>query len=90
MGVDGQLNILEPSMGTGHFYQLLPSSMRKSQLYGVELESVSGQIAKQLYPEAKIHITGFETADLKDNFFDLIVGNVPLVIISAVTQRMEI
>ena len=65
MGVDGQLNILEPSMGTGHFYQLLPSSMRKSQLYGVELESVSGQIAKQLYPEAKIHITGFETADLK-------------------------
>ena len=77
MGVDGQLNILEPSMGTGHFYQLLPSSMRKSQLYGVELESVSGQIAKQLYPEAKIHITGFETADLKDNFFDLIVGNVP-------------
>lgn len=77
MRVDGKLNILEPSMGTGHFYQLLPDSMKESQLYGVELESMSGKIAKQLYPKAKIQITGLEDAVLQDNFFDLIIGNVP-------------
>ena len=77
MGVDGKLNILEPSMGTGHFYQLLPDSMKESQLYGVELESVSGKIAKQLYPKAKIQITGLEDATFSDNFFDLVIGNVP-------------
>ena len=58
MGVDGKLNILEPSMGTGHFYQLLPDSMKESQLYGVELESVSGPLVKEMYPKAKSQDTG--------------------------------
>ncbi|MCR0367745.1 helicase SNF2, partial [[Clostridium] innocuum] len=69
-------NILEPSMGVGNFFGMLPEEMRNSRLYGVELDSVSGRIAKQLYPNADITVGGFETTDRRD-FFDLAIGNVP-------------
>ena len=69
-------NILEPSMGVGNFFGCLPESMQGSKLYGVELDSITGRIAKQLYPKADITIAGFETTDRKD-FYDLAVGNVP-------------
>jgi len=70
-------NILEPSMGVGNFFGLLPDSMAKSRLYGVELDSVTGRIAKQLYPNANIQITGFERTNFPDNFFDVSLGNIP-------------
>ena len=69
-------NILEPSMGVGNFFGLLPEQMQGSKLYGVELDSITGRIAKQLYPKADITIAGFEITDRKD-FYDLAVGNVP-------------
>ena len=69
-------NILEPSMGVGNFFGMLPEEMQSSRLYGVELDSITGRIAKQLYPKANITIAGFETTDRRD-FFDLAVGNVP-------------
>ena len=69
-------NILEPAMGVGNFFGLLPQEMQGSRLYGVELDSITGRIAKQLYPKADITVAGFETTDRKD-FFDLAVGNVP-------------
>ena len=69
-------NILEPSMGVGNFFGLLPENMSGSRLYGVELDSITGRIAKQLYPKANITVAGFETTDRRD-FFDLAVGNVP-------------
>ena len=69
-------NILEPSMGVGNFFGMLPEEMRNSRLYGVELDPVSGCIAKQLYPKADITVGGFETTDRRD-FFDLAIGNVP-------------
>ena len=69
-------NILEPSMGVGNFFGMLPENMRGSRLYGVELDSITGRIAQQLYPKANIAIAGFETTDRRD-FFDLAVGNVP-------------
>lgn len=69
-------NILEPSMGVGNFFGMLPESMSQSNLYGVELDSLTGRIAKQLYPKADITIAGFETTDRRD-FYDLAVGNVP-------------
>ena len=69
-------NILEPSMGVGNFFGMLPDSMAESNLYGVELDSISGRIAKQLYPNAEITVAGFETTDRRD-FFDLAIGNVP-------------
>ena len=69
-------NILEPSMGVGNFFGMLPEEMRNSRLYGVELDPVSGRIAKQLYPKADITVGGFETTDRRD-FFDLAIGNVP-------------
>ena len=69
-------NILEPAMGVGNFFGLLPESMVGSRLYGVELDSLTGRIARQLYPEADITVAGFETTDRRD-FFDLAVGNVP-------------
>ena len=68
--------ILEPAMGVGNFFGMLPESMRTSRLYGVELDSISGRIARQLYPDADITIAGFETTNRK-NSFDLVVGNVP-------------
>ena len=69
-------NILEPSMGVGNFFGMLPEEMQSSRLYGVELDSITGRIAKQLYPKANITVAGFETTDRRD-FFDLAVGNVP-------------
>ena len=69
-------NILEPSMGVGNFFGMLPESMESSRLYGVELDSITGRIAKQLYPKADITVAGFETTDRRD-FFDLAIGNVP-------------
>ena len=69
-------NILEPSMGVGNFFGLLPESMQNSRLYGVELDSITGRIAQKLYPKADITVAGFETTDRRD-FFDLAVGNVP-------------
>ncbi len=69
-------NILEPAMGIGNFFGMLPESMSGSRLYGVELESISGRIAKQLYPKAHITVAGFETTNRRD-FYDLAVGNVP-------------
>lgn len=70
-------NILEPSCGIGNFFGLLPEKMKGSKLYGVELDSISGRIAKLLYPKAKIEICGYEKTDFPNNFFDLAVGNVP-------------
>lgn len=78
MGVHGG-NILEPSMGTGAFFAHKPSSfdLHSAKLYGVELDELTGRIARQLYQKARIQITGFEKADLPDSFFDCAVGNVP-------------
>ena len=69
-------NILEPSMGVGNFFGMLPDTMQGSRLYGVELDSITGRIAKKLYPQAGITVAGFETTDRRD-FYDLAVGNVP-------------
>ena len=69
-------NILEPSMGVGNFFGMLPDTMADSRLYGVELDSITGRIAKMLYPQADITVAGFETTDRRD-FYDLAVGNVP-------------
>ena len=69
-------NILEPSMGVGNFFGMLPESLAGSRLYGVELDSISGRIARQLYPKADITVAGFETTDRRD-FYDLAIGNVP-------------
>ena len=69
-------NILEPSMGVGNFFGMLPDTMQGSRLYGVELDSITGRIAQKLYPEANIKVAGFETTDRRE-FYDLAVGNVP-------------
>ena len=69
-------NILEPSMGVGNFFGMLPEGMQSSRLYGVELDSITGRIAQKLYPQADITVAGFETTDRRD-FYDLAVGNVP-------------
>ena len=70
-------NVLEPSMGTGHFFGTMPEQLRGSRLFGVEKDSISGRIAKLLYPQAEIQVKGFEETDFTDNFFDVAVGNVP-------------
>lgn len=70
-------NILEPSCGVGNFFGLLPAEMSDSKLYGVELDSISGRIAKQLYPHADIQNVGYENSELPDNFFDVVIGNIP-------------
>lgn len=70
-------NILEPSVGIGNFIGNLPEEMKKSKFYGVELDSISGRIAKQLYPQSKIEIKGLENTNLSNNFFDIAIGNVP-------------
>ncbi|MDE6433058.1 MAG: helicase [Lachnospiraceae bacterium] len=70
-------NVLEPSMGTGHFFGTMPEQLRGSRLFGVEKDSISGRIAKLLYPQADIQVKGFEETDFTDNFFDVVVGNVP-------------
>ena len=70
-------NILEPSMGVGNFFGMLPESMGESKLYGVELDSITGRIARQLYPNARIEVNGFEKTQYPDGVFDLAIGNVP-------------
>ncbi len=70
-------NILEPAMGIGNFFGMLPEKMQESRLYGVELDGITGRIAKQLYPKADIKISGFEKTDYPNDFFDVAVGNVP-------------
>lgn len=70
-------NILEPSCGIGNFFGLIPSSMSKSKLYGVELDSITGRIAKQLYPKSKISVCGYEKTNFPKDFFDIAIGNVP-------------
>ena len=69
-------NVLEPSCGVGNFFGMLPDDMSSSRLYGVELDSITGRIARQLYPDARITISGFEKTQRRD-FFDLAIGNVP-------------
>lgn len=76
MGIEPK-RILEPSMGIGNFFGMLPETMRRASLYGVELDSITGRIAKQLYPEAHIDVMGYEKTEFQDEFFDLAVGNVP-------------
>ena len=76
MGAE-EVNILEPSCGTGNFLGMLPQEMQNSKLYGVELDSISGRIAKQLYQNANIKVQGYEKADLPDSFYDVAIGNVP-------------
>lgn len=70
-------NILEPSCGVGNFMGLLPESMAGSKMYGVELDSISGRIAKQLYQKNEITVQGFETTEYPESFFDCVIGNVP-------------
>lgn len=70
-------NILEPSMGVGNFFGSMPEELSASKMYGVELDSITGRIAKLLYPKAEIQIKGFEQTEYPDNFFDVVVGNVP-------------
>ncbi len=70
-------NILEPAMGTGNFFGMLPEQMQESRLYGVELDGITGRIARQLYPDADVKITGFEKTDYPNDFFDVAIGNVP-------------
>ena len=70
-------NILDPACGTGHFHGMLPDSMKESKVYGVELDTISGQIAQQLYQKSNIIVQGYENAPLPDSFFDIAVGNVP-------------
>ena len=70
-------NVLEPAMGVGNFFGMLPENLNQSKLYGVELDSISGRIAKLLYPEANIQIKGYEKSDYPNDFFDVAVGNVP-------------
>ncbi|MEG2361619.1 MAG: helicase, partial [Christensenella sp.] len=70
-------NILEPSCGIGNFFGMLPESMKQSKLYGIELDSITGRIAKQLYQNADIAVQGFEQTNLPDSFFDIAIGNVP-------------
>ncbi len=72
-----QGNVLEPACGIGHFLGMLPESMAESKLYGVELNDISGRIARQLYPRSSISVRGYEKMDFPDNFFDVAVGNVP-------------
>ena len=81
--------ILEPSCGVGNFFGLLPESMSESKLFGVELDSITGRIAQQLYPEANIAISGFERANFPDGFFDLAIGNVPFGNYKVVDQRYD-
>ena len=70
-------NILEPSCGTGNFLGSIPDTMNESKLYGIEIDSISGRIARQLYQNANIVINGYEKTDLPDSFFDVSIGNVP-------------
>ena len=82
-------NILEPSCGTGHFIGMLPQSMQNSKFYGVELDSISGRIARQLYQKSNIAVQGYEKASLPDSFFDVAIGNVPFGQFKVVDKKYE-
>ena len=82
-------NLLEPSCGVGNFFGLLPEKMQESKLYGVELDSISGRIAQQLYPKANITVRGFEKTNFPDGFFDVAIGNVPFGGYKVVDSRYE-
>ncbi len=82
-------NILEPSCGVGNFFGLLPESMAASKLYGVELDSITGRIAQQLYPKARIAVRGYEKTDFPDSFFDIAIGNVPFGNYPVVDQKYD-
>lgn len=82
-------NVLEPSMGVGNFFGCMPEKMTDSKLYGVELDSITGRIAKQLYPKADIRVQGYENADFPDNFFDVAIGNVPFGNYSIADKRYD-
>ena len=82
-------NILDPAMGTGNFFSVLPDSMKESTLYGVELDQLSGRIAKELYPNAYIEIKGYEDTEFSDSFFDVAVGNIPFNAIKISDRRYD-
>ena len=82
-------NILEPSMGVGNVFGMLPEKMRNSRLYGVELDRLSGSIAKELYPNAYIEIKGYEDIEFSNNFFDVAVGNIPFNSIKISDRRYD-
>lgn len=82
-------NILDPAMGTGNFYSVLPDSMKDSALYGVEIDRLSGSIAKELYPNAYIEIKGYEDTEFSNNFFDVAVGNIPFNSIKISDRRYD-
>ena len=88
LGVKGG-NILEPSCGAGNFLGLLPDSMQNANLYGVELDSITGRIAKQLYPNADIKVMGFEKTQMPDSFFDVAIGNVPFGGFSVIDKKYD-
>lgn len=75
-------------MGIGNFFGVLPEQLADSKLYGVELDDITGRIAKQLYQKADISITGFEKTNFSDNFFDVVIGNVPLVTINCMIRNI--
>ena len=76
MGIE-QANILEPACGIGNFLGMLPDKLQSSNLYGIELDSISGRIAKQLYQKADIKVAGYEKINIPDSFYDIAIGNVP-------------
>ena len=82
-------NILEPSCGIGNFFGLLPQEMQNSKLYGVELDSITGRIAKQLYQNADIKVMGYEKTNLPDSFYDVAIGNVPFGDFAVVDKRYD-
>ena len=82
-------NLLEPACGIGNFMGMLPDSMRDCKVYGVELDSISGRIARQLYQNSRIAVTGYEKAEIPDSFFDAAVGNVPFGNIKVVDRRYD-
>ncbi|MCD8012011.1 MAG: N-6 DNA methylase [Lachnospiraceae bacterium] len=88
MGFTGG-NVLEPSMGVGNFFGMMPESMKDSHLYGVELDSITGRIAKQLYPKADITVDGFEKTAYSNDFFDVVIGNVPFGNYSVVDKKYD-
>lgn len=82
-------NILDPALGTGNFFSALPESMNQSRLYGVEIDSIAGGIARKLYPQADILIKGYEDTEFSDSFFDVVVGNVPFHNIKVSDRRYD-
>ncbi|MFS0593231.1 SNF2-related protein [Cytobacillus horneckiae] len=82
-------SILDPAMGTGNFFSVLPKGISESKLYGVELDSITGRIAKQLYPEANVQVQGYETTKFTDNQFDIVVGNIPFNNIKVQDERYD-